>query len=93
MAGRHGGEEFLVMLPGLGLAEAAAALDSARAILARQVLRKADDGQVLGRVSFSAGVALLRPGDSVEGLVDRADAALYGAKRAGRDRVQPEKSA
>jgi diguanylate cyclase len=91
MAGRYGGEEFLVALPGLGLAEAAAALDNARAILARQVLRKADDGQSLGRVSFSAGIALLRAEDTVDSLVDRADSALYSAKRAGRDRVLPEK--
>ncbi|MGL6043651.1 MAG: GGDEF domain-containing protein, partial [Sandaracinobacteroides sp.] len=90
ISGRFGGEEFLVAFPGLGLAEAAAALDNARAILARQVLRKADDGQSLGRVSFSAGVALLRADDTVGTLVDRADSALYAAKRAGRDRVLPE---
>jgi diguanylate cyclase len=90
--GRYGGEEFLVALPGLGLSDAAAALDNARAVLARQVLRKADDGQCMGRVSFSAGVALLRAEDMVETLIDRADAALYAAKRAGRDRVLPEKA-
>ncbi|MCG2839790.1 GGDEF domain-containing protein [Sandaracinobacter sp. RS1-74] len=92
-AGRHGGEEFLVALPGLTLAEAAAALDGSRAILARQLLRRADDGVSLGRISFSAGVAQLRAGDSPESLIDRADAALYAAKRAGRDRVLPERSA
>jgi diguanylate cyclase len=91
LAGRYGGEEFLVALPGMGLADAAAAMDNARAVLARQVLRKADDGQSLGRISFSAGVALLRAEDNVDTLVDRADAALYAAKRAGRDRVLPEK--
>ena len=91
IVGRYGGEEFLVALPGIGLSDAAAAMDNARAILARQVLRKADDGQCMGRVSFSAGVALLRAEDVVETLVDRADAALYAAKRAGRDRVLPEK--
>jgi diguanylate cyclase len=91
IVGRYGGEEFLVALPGVGLSDAAAALDNARAILARQVLRKADDGQCMGRVSFSAGVALLRTDDLIEALVDRADAALYAAKRAGRDRVLPER--
>ncbi|TPE60111.1 GGDEF domain-containing protein [Sandaracinobacter neustonicus] len=93
LAGRHGGEEFLMLLPGLSTPEAAAAVDAARAALARQVLRKADDGQVLGRVTFSAGVAQLRADDSADSLIDRADAALYGAKRAGRDRVMPEKPA
>jgi diguanylate cyclase len=91
LAGRYGGEEFLVALPGMGLADASAAMDNARAVLARQVLRKADDGQSLGRISFSAGVALLRAEDNVDSLVDRADAALYAAKRAGRDRVLPER--
>lgn len=89
-AGRFGGEEFVVALPGLALREAAAAVDSARAILARQVLRRSDDGSNLGRVSFSAGVATHRDGDSSDSLLDRADAALYAAKRAGRDRVLPE---
>jgi diguanylate cyclase len=91
VVGRYGGEEFLVALPGVGLSDAAAAMDNARAILARQVLRKADDGQCMGKVSFSVGIALLRADDGVETLVDRADAALYAAKRAGRDRVLPEK--
>jgi diguanylate cyclase len=91
VVGRYGGEEFVVALPGVGLAEAAAAMDNARAILARQVLRKSDDGQCMGKVSFSAGIALLRADDGVETLVDRADAALYAAKRAGRDRVLPER--
>jgi diguanylate cyclase len=89
-AGRHGGEEFLVALPGMALREAAAAIDTARAILARQVLRRSDDGASLGHVSFSAGVATLRADDSAESLIDRADAALFAAKRTGRDRVLPE---
>ncbi len=89
-AGRHGGEEFVVALPGMALGEAAAAIDNARAILARQVLRRSDDGASLGHISFSAGVAMLRPDDSSDSLIDRADAALYTAKRTGRDRVLPE---
>lgn len=90
-AARHGGEEFVVVLPGMALREACAAIDNARAILARQVLRRADDGVSLGHVSFSAGVALLRAQDTVDTLLDRADSALYAAKRAGRDRVLPER--
>jgi diguanylate cyclase len=90
-AGRHGGEEFLVALPGHAVQQAAAVLDNSRAILARQLLRRADDGASLGRVTFSAGVAQLRPADSPDSLIDRADAALYTAKRSGRDRVLPER--
>lgn len=88
--GRIGGEEFLAVMPGCGLPQACALVDAARATLARQVLRRAADGASLGRISFSAGVACARPEDTDETLIDRADAALYAAKRAGRDRVLPE---
>ena len=89
-AGRFGGEEFVVALPGVALREAAAAMDGARALLARQVLRRSDNGATLDRISFSAGVATRREADTPETMLDRADAALYAAKRAGRDRVLPE---
>ena len=91
-AGRYGGEEFLVGLPGLAVREAAAAIDSARAVLARQVMRRASDGASLGKISFSAGISMLRTDDTPDTLIDRADAALYAAKRTGRDRVLPELS-
>ncbi len=89
-AGRFGGEEFVVSLPGIALGQACAAMDEARGLLARQVLRRADDGASLGQVSFSAGIALLHADDCVETLLDRADSALFAAKKAGRDRVLPE---
>jgi len=38
-------------------------------------------------VSISAGVAAMRPGDDASALIERADAALYKSKQAGRDRV------
>jgi diguanylate cyclase len=88
--GRIGGEEFLAVMPGQTLPRACALVDGARASLVRQVLRRATDGAGLGRISFSAGVAQNRPEDCTESLVDRADSALYAAKRAGRDRVLPE---
>jgi len=88
--GRIGGEEFLAVLPGQALAEACATIDRARATLSRQLLRRATDGAGLGRITFSAGVAADRPDDTADSLIDRADSALYAAKRAGRDRVLPE---
>jgi diguanylate cyclase len=89
---RFGGEEFVLVLPGMALATACKALESIRAALARQVMRRASDGARLGKVSFSAGLAQMRPGDCVEALIDRADSAVYTAKRAGRDRVLPERA-
>ncbi len=83
--GRYGGEEFLVVLPEHGLEAARPQLDALRE--AAKTLPLPPDLAAV-RVTFSAGVATLQPGDvSVEAMVRRADAALYTAKNAGRDRV------
>lgn len=91
VVGRYGGELFLVLLPGLGLTSATKLIDTARATMARKIIRRAVDGLSLGRVTFSAGVAARRARDSEPALVNRADAALYLAKSTGRDRVLAEK--
>jgi diguanylate cyclase (GGDEF)-like protein/PAS domain S-box-containing protein len=71
---RFGGEEFLVVLPDCGSDDAVEILERLRAAT--------PDGQ-----TCSAGLALWRPGETVDDLVGRADAALYEAKEAGRDRL------
>jgi diguanylate cyclase (GGDEF)-like protein/PAS domain S-box-containing protein len=71
---RYGGEEFALLLPACTASEAEATLARLRAAM--------PDG-----VTCSAGLALLAPGESAPALVGRADAALYEAKRAGRDQV------
>lgn len=90
--GRLGGEEFVAVLPGHAVGAAAGAVDQIRARLAAQVIRNAVDGSSLGRVSFSAGVAGDRADDTASTLLERADKALYTAKRMGRDRVIPDRS-
>jgi diguanylate cyclase len=92
IVGRLGGEEFVAMLPELDMGAAAAMIDRARAELASQIIRNASDGSSMGRVSFSAGVAGDRADDSCDTLIERADRALYTAKRLGRDRVVPDRS-
>jgi diguanylate cyclase (GGDEF)-like protein len=83
--GRYGGEEFLVVLPDMGLEGARPLLDALRE--ATKALPLPADLATL-RVTLSAGVATLQPDDgSVEAMIRRADAALYTAKNAGRDRV------
>jgi diguanylate cyclase (GGDEF)-like protein len=83
--GRYGGEEFLLVLPGL-------ALESARPVVER-VREAARALQLPGeladaRITISAGIAALQVDDAtVEVLIRRADAALYTAKNAGRDRI------
>ncbi|MEP9403154.1 diguanylate cyclase [Sphingomonas sp. VNH70] len=74
---RWGGEEFLVILPGLDALEAVAVTDRVRAAAAALDFP----------LYFSAGVAGAAPGErDLETMVARADAALYEAKRAGRNR-------
>jgi diguanylate cyclase len=50
-------------------------------------LMKRSSGQRLGRVTISIGVAAMRPGDTPQSLIERADSCLYAAKRNGRNRV------
>jgi diguanylate cyclase len=91
IVGRLGGEEFVGVMPGVTVQAAAGRIDRIRAELAGQVLRSAVDGSSMGRISFSAGVAEHRAGQSPEQLIERADGALYTAKRLGRDRVVPDR--
>jgi diguanylate cyclase len=92
VVGRIGGEEFIAILPGVDVMSASAIIDRVRAELACQIIRNAANGASLGRVTFSAGIAGDHPGDDCDTLVDRADKALYAAKRMGRDRVVPDRS-
>lgn len=45
------------------------------------------DGRDIGRVTISVGLATRKKGEDADSLIERADAALYRAKREGRDRV------
>ncbi|MBW6456351.1 MAG: GGDEF domain-containing protein, partial [Trueperaceae bacterium] len=81
LVARWGGEEFLVVAPETATAQARKLADHLRAQVAKDAFL---DGH---RVTVSVGVASFRPGDDVEALVARADAAMYRAKEAGRNRV------
>jgi diguanylate cyclase (GGDEF)-like protein len=84
--GRFGGEEFIVLLPGVGLAQAAQVAEALRSHLAAQQMPR--EGEPLA-LSASFGVAEWKgPGEEPSRLLMRADEALYRAKRAGRNRVQ-----
>lgn len=77
--GRIGGEEFLLLLPGSTEAQAA--------LLAERLRAQVNDG-ALG-TTISVGVAEARADDTgIDSVVARADAALYRAKAAGRNRVE-----
>ncbi|GGK02579.1 GGDEF domain-containing protein [Luteimonas terricola] len=90
--GRYGGDEFLAVLPDTPMADALAV---ARRMLASVNGRPLTIDDLRFGGSLSIGVAEFIPGESAETLVERADAALYASKQAGRDRVtgsQPEQS-
>jgi diguanylate cyclase len=84
---RYGGEEFAVVLPNTGLRQALTVADHIRRAVMAKELKKKSTGEILGRVTISVGVSLLKPGDDTDSLIERADACLYAAKRAGRNRV------
>lgn len=87
---RIGGEEFLLILPDVELAEALSRVDSLRKQLATSDL-STRAGTL--NVTLSAGVALWPShGHTLEELMQAADRALYQAKRDGRDRVQVSQS-
>ncbi len=83
--GRMGGEEFLALLPDTGPADAAAVAESLRLCASEAEIVTADGDRVT--VTASAGWATWE-GESPEGLIRRADRALYAAKAAGRDLVR-----
>ena len=92
VAARVGGEELLLVLPGTRRERAADVAERLRERIAELVVEGLPE-----RVTASAGVAELGPGETTEALLSRADAALYEAKHRGRDRVvvapAPEPSA
>ncbi|MBM3531226.1 MAG: diguanylate cyclase [Alphaproteobacteria bacterium] len=87
IAARYGGEEFAVILPNTVLRSALNVADHIRRAVMSKELMKRSTGQNLGRVTISLGVAAVRKGDTLQTLIDRADACLYAAKRNGRNRV------
>ena len=85
LVARYGGEEFAVILPNTDQNGALRAL--------QKVQKKASvtpyhfNGKTTPMPTFSAGVALYHPGEPPSSLIERADKALYQAKRQGRNRI------
>lgn len=88
LAARYGGEEFAVLLPATDQEGGMALAEALRQDIAAQ--GKPHAGNPPGVVTVSIGVATARPqlGKGATVLLDRADAALYAAKAAGRNRVE-----
>jgi diguanylate cyclase len=90
LASRYGGEEFAVILPNTPLRQSLVVADHIRRAVVTKELIKRSTGEHLGRVTISIGVATLHKGETIQALIERADACLYAAKRNGRNRVVSE---
>ena len=84
MVARYGGEEFVLMLPNTPLDEAQQVLVRLQRSLSSALFNH--EGKDVF-VTFSAGVTLYRPGETLETALDRADVALYEAKHTGKNRA------
>jgi len=90
LVARYGGEEFAIMLAGADLRAAEIVGRQISRALAEKTLVNAGSRQRFGRITVSVGVAQAKPGETGAVLVDRADQALYEAKRTGRNKLCAE---
>lgn len=81
---RYGGEEFVILLPNTNLEEGVQILSRIRRNLTKKFFLH-ENKRLL--ITFSAGVAQLRSGESQEAIFKRADEALYRAKKGGKNQI------
>ncbi len=86
-AARYGGEEFALLLPQTSLDHSIELAEAVRNRTKALKIRNRTTQEVLLTVTISGGVTAMKPDDDAASLISRADAALYAAKKAGRDRV------
>ncbi len=84
-ASRWGGEEFLVLMPEATAGDMLRATEQLQCRL--EIWLPTRDEAPPSRVTFSGGIAQAQPGETLQSLLERADAALYRAKQQGRNQV------
>jgi diguanylate cyclase len=84
IAARYGGEEFIILFPETDLEEASTAMARLQRNLTRRFFLFQNQ-KIL--ITFSAGVAQLKPGEGLDSVIKRADDAMYTAKKAGKNLV------
>jgi diguanylate cyclase (GGDEF)-like protein len=88
LVARYGGEEFAILMPNTTREGAVAAIEKVRSRALQEVCEF--QGRDFKLPTFSTGIALYVVGESHTDLIDRADRALYRAKRLGRNRIELE---
>jgi diguanylate cyclase len=88
IAARLGGEEFAVLLLGTSSQGAQVLAEQIRLAVARGRIRRIDGTELVGAITVSIGIASARAGEDFDALLARTDAALYRAKRDGRNLVR-----
>ncbi len=87
LAGRFGGEEFVIAMPDTNISVAYLVAERLRSLISADPFKVGDDHDPIV-VTVSIGVSAIEsPSDTPLGLLARSDAALYQAKRGGRNRV------
>lgn len=84
---RYGGEEFAMILPRTELMGASKVAETIRLAIERKRIVRKSTGEAISRVTMSFGIAEYLPGEPGSDLIERADKALYRAKKEGRNRV------
>jgi diguanylate cyclase len=87
---RYGGEEFAILLPQTRVADAMLLAEQIRKTMMRRKIVSKTSGGEYGNITLSIGVSGYVPGETLNAMVERADAALYCAKRRGRNLVIAE---
>tara|TARA_R110000787_G_scaffold48866_1_gene117309 strand:+ start:30420 stop:31457 length:1038 start_codon:yes stop_codon:yes gene_type:complete len=88
VAARYGGEEFSVILPDTELSEAVNIANDLRMAISAKKLIKRSTKKEVGKITMSLGVAAYAQRENVLAFVNRADQALYSAKKSGRNCVK-----
>lgn len=86
---RYGGEEFAILLPNTNFKSARHRAESVRTAIEKINVVNKRTNESLGDITASFGVAQLKPKETAEAFVNRADKQLYQAKKLGRNRVMP----
>jgi len=80
---RWGGDEFLVLLPGIDQASLNATAERVRILVENSWIQ---EGETQARVSVSIGATMALPTETVDDLIDRSDRLMYASKHGGRNR-------